>query len=132
MNLPTSAAVVFDHTALLALGSGNRMASRLVVAAHGQTGRHVYAPALCLAAAVAERPALADHVGGLPAAEVLDLDCAAACSVGHLISSRTSWQDAHAPDAARPSAEWPTGLPIVTTTPESYRGLGIATIPLNR
>jgi hypothetical protein len=128
---PTTAAVVFDHTALLALGSGSRLASRLVVAAHGQTGRHVYAPALCLAAAVAQRPALADHVGGLPALEVLDLGYAAASSVGHLISSGTPWQDAHAVDAARPSAEWPTGLPVATTTPENYRAQG-PTIPLNQ
>jgi hypothetical protein len=35
------AAVVFDHTALLTLGAGSQLASRLVVAAHGRAGRQV-------------------------------------------------------------------------------------------
>jgi hypothetical protein len=124
------AAVVFDHTALLALGSGSQLASRLVVAAHGQHGRHVYAPALCLVAAVAQRPALADHIGALPAIEVVDLGYAAASSVGRLVAGGFTWQDAQAIDTARPGAEWPGGLPVVTTFPDVYRLYGIATIPL--
>jgi hypothetical protein len=124
------AGVVFDHTALLALGSGNQLASRLVVAAHGQAGRHVYAPALCVAAAVAQRPALADHIGALPAIEVVDLAYAGARTVGALIAGGLDWQACHAVDAARPSAEWPRGLPVVTTLPDLYRPHGIASIPL--
>jgi hypothetical protein len=123
-------AVVFDHTALLALGSGSQLASRLVVAAHGQAGRHVYAPALCLVAAVAQRPALADHIGALPSIEVVDLGYAAASSVGRLVAEGLGWQDAQAIDTARPGAEWPTGLPVVTALPDAYRHYGIATIPL--
>jgi len=124
------AAVVFDHTALLALGSGSQLASGLVVAAHGQAGRHVYAPALCLVAAVAQRPALADHIGALPAIEVVDLGYGAASSVGRMVAGGLAWQDAQAIDAALPGAEWPSGLPIVTTLPDVYRPYGIATIPL--
>lgn len=124
------AGVVFDHTALLALGSGSQVASRLVVAAHGQAGRHVYAPALCLAAAIAQRPALADHIGALPAIEVVDLGYAAASSVGRLVAEGMDWQACHAVDAARPSAEWPRGLPVVTASPDLYRPYGIAPIPL--
>jgi hypothetical protein len=124
------AAVVFDHTALLALGSGSQLASRLVVAAHGQAGRHVYAPALCLAAAVAQRPGLADHIGSLPAIEVVDLGYAAASAAGHLIADGLDWQASQAVDAARPSAEWPRGLPVVTALPDLYRSYGIAPIPL--
>jgi len=123
-------AVVFDHTALLALGSGSQLASQLVVAAHGQPGRHVYAPALCLVAAVAQRPALADHIGALPAIEVVDLGYAAASSVGRLVAGGLTWQDAQAIDTARPGAEWPRGLPVVTTFPDAYHLCGIATIPL--
>jgi hypothetical protein len=124
------AGVVFDHTALLALGSGSQLASRLVVAAHGQAGRHVYAPALCLAAAVAQRPALADHLGALPAIEVVDLGYAAASSVGQLVAEGLAWQASQAVDAARPSAEWPRGIPVVTAVPEVYRPYGIAPIAL--
>lgn len=124
------AGVVFDHTALLALGSGSQLASRLVVAAHGQAGRHVYAPALCLAAAVAQRPGLADHLGSLPAIEVVDLGYAAASTVGRLIADGLDWQASQAVDAARPSAEWPHGLPVVTVLPDLYRPYGIDSIPL--
>ncbi|MGB6161267.1 MAG: hypothetical protein WCF33_11300 [Pseudonocardiaceae bacterium] len=42
-------AVVFDHTALLTLGAGNRLLAGLVAQAHAQPGRYVYAPALCVA-----------------------------------------------------------------------------------
>ena len=125
-----SVGVVFDHTALLALGAGSQLASRLVVTAHGQAGRRVYAPAMCLAAAVSDRPALADHVGALPAIEVVDLGYAAASAVGQLIAEGFAWQDAQAVDAARPSAEWPAGLPVVTAMPENYHRHGIATVPL--
>jgi hypothetical protein len=124
------AGVVFDHTALLALGSGSQLASRLVVASHGQAGRRVYAPALCLAAAVAQRPALADHIGALPAIEVVDLAYAAASTVGRLIAEGLDWQACQAVDAARPSAQWPRGLPVVTALPDVYRPYGIAPIPL--
>jgi hypothetical protein len=123
-------AVVFDHTALLALGSGSRLASQLVVAAHGRAGRHVYAPAMCLAAAVAERPALADHVGALEAIEVVDLGYAAAGNVGRMIASGADWRDAQAVHTARPSAEWLAGLPVVTAQPEVYQPYRLKTIPL--
>lgn len=122
--------IVFDHTALLALGSGSQLASRLVVAAHGQAGRHVYAPALCLVAAIAHRPGLADHVGALPVIEVVDLGYAAAASAGRLVADGLDWQASQAVDAARPSAEWPQGLPVLTAVPDLYRPYGIAPIPL--
>ncbi len=124
-------AVVFDHTALVALGSGSQLASRLVVGAHGRAGRHVYAPALCLAAAVAQRPALADHVGALEAIEVVDLGYAAAGRVGRFIAAGADWRDAQAIEAARPTAEWLAGLPVVTAQPQAYQAYGITTIRLD-
>ena len=60
---------VVDHTALAALGRGNWFMSQLVVRAASGSGVHVFASALCLAAATAERPALADHIGSLHAVE---------------------------------------------------------------
>lgn len=122
---PPPAAVVFDHTALLALGAGHRMLSGLVAQAHDDTGRYVYVPAMCLAAAVAFRPALANHVGMLPAMRVIDLDYPAAATVGSFIAASVGWRAAHAIDAARPTAEWPTGRSLLTTTPQPYSGWGI-------
>jgi hypothetical protein len=118
-------AVVFDHTALLALGAGSRMLSGLVAQAHARPGRYVFAPALCLTAAIAQRPGLADHIGVLPAMQVVDLDHPAAASVGSFVAAGVDWRTAHAIDAGRPTAEWPTGRPVVTTAPEQYSGWGV-------
>jgi hypothetical protein len=35
------------------------------------------------------------------------------------------WQGAQAIDAGRPTAEWPSGRPVITTTPEPYSDWGI-------
>ncbi len=83
-------AVVFDHTALLSL------------------------------AAVAQRPGLADHIGVLPAIQVVELDYPAAAGM--------DWRRAQAVDTGRPSAEWPNGRPVITTTPEPYSGWGVEII----
>lgn len=124
-------AVVLDHTALLTLGSGNRLLSGLVSHAHALPGRYVYTPALCLVAAVAQRPGLADHIGVLPAVQVVELDYAAAATVGGFVATGVDWRAAQAIDAGRPTAEWPSGRPIVTTTPETYTGWGVQIITVN-
>ena len=131
MSWPLPPAVVLDHTALLALGAGSRLVSWVVTKAHQEPGRYVYAPAMCLAAAVADRPALADHVGMLPAVEVIDLGYAAAAEVGRLIGGGLDWRAAHAVDASRPSLEWPAGRPVLTGVPSAYAGLGVRTISLS-
>lgn len=120
--------VVFDHTALLALGAGTALLSRIVDRAHYESGRHVYVPALCLSAAVAERPALADHIGALPAMEVLDLGFASAGVVGELVAADVDWRVAQAIDAGRPSLDWPYGRPVLTAVPEQFARWGVATI----
>jgi hypothetical protein len=126
----TRSAVVVDDTALVALGAGNQMMSRLVVAAHGAPGRYVYTPAMCLAAAVARRPRLGDHVGSLLAIHVVDLGFDGARAAGVLIAEGADWQHAHAVTAARPSPEWPTGLPVVTAAPDAYAGHDLEVISL--
>lgn len=125
MSGPPLAAVVFDHTALLTLGVGNRLLSGLVAQAHRQPGRYVYAPALCLTAAIAQRPGLADHIGVLPVIQVIELDYAAAATVGSFIATGVDWRAAHAINVGRPTADWPTGRPVLTTTPEIYSDWGI-------
>jgi hypothetical protein len=121
---------VLDHTALAALGRGHRLLSQLVDAAHRETDRHLYAPALCLAAAVAERPPLADHVGVLPAVEVVDLGYPSATAVGRLIAAGLDWRAAQAVDAGRPTIDWPAGRPVVTAVPDTYAPWGVAVITL--
>lgn len=122
------AAVVFDHTALLALGAGSQMLSGLVSQAHADPDRSVYAPALCVAAAVAHRPGLADHLGLLPAVQVVDLDHVAAAAAGGFIAAGVDWRAAQAITAGRPTPDWPTGLPVLTTTPETYVGWGVQVV----
>jgi hypothetical protein len=124
------AAVVFDHTALMAFCAGHRLLSGLVVAAHQENGRHVFVPAMCLAAASADRPALGEHVGALPAVEVVDLGYASALAVGRLVRGGLDWRAAHAAAVGRPDPEWPAGRPVVTEVPDAYAGLGVTTIRL--
>lgn len=124
-------AVVLDHTALLALGAGSHLMSRMVASAHQESGRYVYAPAICVASALAERPGLADHISALSAVEVIDLGYAGAATVGGLIAAGVDWRTAHAIDAARPTLEWPTGRPVVTALPDPYDGWGVPLITLS-
>ncbi|MFD7982487.1 hypothetical protein ACFV4M_03790 [Kitasatospora indigofera] len=115
---------VLDHTALLALGAGYPALSGFVVdAAEGRAAVHV--PALCLAAAEAQRQGVAEHVGALPGLEVEPLDLSATIAVGALIGAGTDWRIAHAVHASRPTAHHPFGRVVLTTRPELYVGTGV-------
>ncbi|MFG2197095.1 hypothetical protein [Streptomyces sp. NPDC048639] len=115
---------VLDHTALLALGAGHRQLSGLVVAA--AEGRGVgQVPALSLAAAVAERRAVGEHVASLPGLEVETLDLTASLDVGTLVGDGVDWRITHAVHLARPSAEWPRGRVVVSLRPSLYARTGI-------
>ncbi|WPO72448.1 hypothetical protein [Streptomyces sp. KN37] len=115
-----STAVIYDQTALLALGSGNRLASQFISnTEHGPT-RHVYVPALCLAAADGMRKGLAEHVGALPAAEIVELDFAGASALGVLLRDGVEWRLGQAVHLSRPTPDWPDGRPVVTTDPDLY------------
>ena len=123
-------AFVVDHTALAALGRGNWFMSRLVSNAHREPDVYVFAPALCLAAATAERPALADHIGSLHAVEIVDLAFPGAAAVGYLVAEGADWRIAHAIYAGRPTADWPTGRRVVTADPDAYVKWDVATVAL--
>lgn len=115
---------VLDHTALLALGAGYPALSGFVVdAAEGRAAVHV--PALCLAAAEAERSGVAEHVGALPGLEIEPLDLSAVIEVGALIAAGTDWRIAHAVHACRPTADHPAGRIVLTVQPELYAGTGV-------
>ncbi|GAA4908372.1 hypothetical protein ACFPM3_12640 [Streptomyces coeruleoprunus] len=118
--MTASTAVVYDESALLALGSGNSLASQFIAnTEHGPT-RHVYVPALCLTAADGSRKGLAEHVGALPSAEIVELDFAGVCAVGALMRDGVEWRLGHAIHLSRPTPDWPNGRPVVTTQPELY------------
>ncbi len=124
-------AVILDHTGLLVLGKGHRLTSALVSRAHTDAKRQVFVPAMCLAAATAERTAIGDHVGLLPALTVVELDYPDACLAGRLIGAGLSWGAAHAAAVGRPTADFPDGRPVVTAVPEEYKDSGVATIAVN-
>ncbi|MEN8649520.1 hypothetical protein ABCR94_02410 [Streptomyces sp. 21So2-11] len=120
MTRAVTRAVVYDESALLALGSGNRLASQFIANTEHSATRHVYVPTLCLAAADANREGIAEHVGALPSADIVELDFAGASAVGALVRGGLSWRIAHAVHLARPSLAWPDGCPVVTRSPDLY------------
>jgi hypothetical protein len=121
---------VLDHSALAALGAGSRALSRMVQTAHESGEYHIYVPALCLLAATATRPAIADHVGSLPGLDVVELDYPAAAATGRLVAKGIDWRLAHAIHVGRPTADWLRGRPVVTGTPQPYAGQGVAVVPI--
>ena len=126
--VPTHDTVCLDHTALLALGSGNQFLSKRVVLAARSARHGLLVPALCLTAATAQRPTLADHIGGLPVLQLIDLAFSGAARTGQVIAQGVPWEFAHAVVAARPSPEWPAGSPVLTLLPDVYQGTGTRTI----
>ncbi|MCX4824673.1 hypothetical protein OG883_33430 [Streptomyces sp. NBC_01142] len=115
-----STAVVYDNSALLALGSGNVLASQFIANTQRGPTRHVFVPAMCLAAADGARRGLADHIGALPAAEIVELDFAGASAVGALVRDGVEWRIGHAIHLSRPTIDWPDGRPVVTALPDLY------------
>src|SRR5215475_4225095 len=82
--------------------------ARAVLAEHfgveAAAGRAVLAvPALCLCAAEAHRPGIAEHIGALPV-DIEPLDLSATIPVGRLIGEGIDWRIAQAVTAALPSA----------------------------
>lgn len=133
---PLPRAVIFDDTAALALGAGNSMASRLVVEAEKDPELKVYVPALSLAAAERERAGVAEHLGALPSVQIEGVDFPAAAAVGKRLRTERGetrggeedWSGAHVLHLALPTVDWPRGRPVLTRTPDRYRGTGIRTI----
>ncbi|WP_405796366.1 hypothetical protein [Streptomyces sp. NBC_01506] len=139
---PPARAIVLDDSAALALGAGNRMASRFVVEAEKDPTLRVYIPALCLAVAEADRAGVAEHIGSLPSVDITELDFAGAAAVGKRLRGlaeadggaavEDGWSGAHALHLAMPSVEWPRGRPVLTGYPARYKGTGVRAIQLER
>lgn len=112
--------VVRDDTALLALGAGNRNASRLVVTAKAAPGRVLMVPTLCVTAADVARAGVGEYVAALPTMGTEDLALDGALAVSALVRAGFTQAHAHALHAARPTFDRPDGSVIATLTPEAY------------
>lgn len=119
-------ACLLDDSALLALGKGYPALSGFIVdAAAGKA--EVAVPTLCLCAAEARRPGIAEHVGMLPV-EIEPLELSAAMPAGRLIGNGVDWPIAHAVAAALPSATHPGGRVVLSVEPARYAGSGVEPI----
>jgi hypothetical protein len=120
-------ALIFDPTALVALGRGTPKLSGYVVTARDDPDAlRLYAPALCLTAGESEKAGLAYHVAGLPF-EIIDLGFEDARQVGAAVATGVDWRLAHALVAGRPSLDWPRGRIVVTAQPDAYKPWDITT-----
>lgn len=119
--------VVLDETALLAAGSGNRLASRLIHRAHRAEGWYLYVPAAALVEADRIRPGLAEYIASMPAMVLLELGLPAVLALG----KEETWGPAHARFAAEPTPELPDGALIATTDPGRWEGLPVRVLDVN-
>jgi hypothetical protein len=119
-------ACLLDDSAVLALGKGYPALSGFIVDAGA--GRAMLAvPALCLCAAEAQRPGIAEHVGMLPV-DIEPLDLSAAIPAGRLIGDGVDWRIAQAVAAALPSAAYPDGRVVLSVETFRYQGTGVRPI----
>jgi hypothetical protein len=119
-------ACLLDDSALLALGTGYPALSGFIVDA--AAGRAVLAvPALCLCAAEAQRPGIAEHIGMLPV-DIEPLEMSAAIPAGQLIGNGVDWRIAQAIAGALPSAVHPDGRVVLSFETERYQRTGIEPI----
>lgn len=117
---------LLDDSAVLVLGKGYPALSGFVVdAAAGRAELAV--PALCLCAAEAQRPGVAEHIGMLPV-EIEPLDLSGTFPVGRLIGRGIDWRIAQAIAAALPSAAHPDGRVVLSVDSARYEGTGIEPI----
>jgi hypothetical protein len=116
-------ACLLDDSALLALGTGYPALSGFIVDA--AAGRAVLAvPALCLCAAEAQRPGIAELIGMLPV-DIEPLELSAAIPAGQLIGDGVDWRIAQAIAGSLPSAVHPDGRVVLSVETARYQGTGI-------
>jgi hypothetical protein len=119
--------LIFDHTVLAAMGTHQQVSDLIVEIDGSDRGEWVAVPAMCLAAAEAEKAGLTRHVGYLPALRIMPLDGRETDKVGALIGLGTDWRNAHAIAVARE-----TGAPVVTLEPDGYGSYDVETITLQK
>ena len=117
---------VLDETAMVAAGTGNLLASRLIHRAHAEAGWFLYAPTCALVEADRLRSGTAEHLAALPGITVVDLDLPAALA----LARESTWALPHARYAAQPTPERPDGALIATTAPARWKGQPVRVLDL--
>lgn len=113
--------LVFDASAMLALGAGNQFVSRLVHRAGTDADLRLAAPALSLLDAERERAGMAEHVGMLDVLDIAELGFDAVAWCGPYLRAGVAAGVAHAAYLAQPSLEWIGGRPVITREPGDYQ-----------
>jgi hypothetical protein len=113
-------AAILDHTALAKFATGNRLLAQLVYAQPNHHERRIYAPTQAIYTATVQHPSLARHLDRLGVIHASQFDLAATLIVGDKVPTNVTPAVAHVVHEARPSTEWPTGRPVITTVPQMY------------
>ncbi|MDT0318314.1 PIN domain-containing protein [Streptomyces millisiae] len=124
--------LVIDHPTLLALGSGNRMASSLIHNAYRNHSNKLWVPVLCVLEADRERHGVAAHVGALEVLNAVDLTFSDILAVSQLCAAGLTPGIAHAVQVAAPSVERPEGAIVATLAPDAYQGTGTRVMDLDK
>ena len=119
--------VVLDDSAMVAVGRGNVLISRLIHRSHTEEGWHLYAPVCAVVEADRARPGTAEHLAALPGIAVVDLDLPAALAVAR----EATWATAHTKYTAQPTIERPNGAFIATAAPDHWKGQPVRVLDIN-
>ncbi|OEV12724.1 hypothetical protein [Streptomyces nanshensis] len=112
---------VFDASALLAAGAGDRLASTLIHQSNFRPEWSLYVPLGALIQAEWDRKGIAEHFAALPGVVFVEMDLPAALSVSK--ASPDAWAESHVVHVATPSPlspVSPSGATVVTVRPELY------------
>lgn len=82
---------------------------------------------MCLCAAEAQRPGIAEHVGALPV-DIEPLDLSVTIPIGRLVGEGIDWRIAHAVAVALPNALYPEGRIVLSVRPDRYQATAIQPI----
>ncbi len=120
--------VVLDESALLALGAGSVLVSRILHQSAETDVWRVHVALAALADADRVRAGIAGHVAMLDQIVFHPLDLAAVLAASR--QPRTvGWS--HTRHVARPGAERPEGARVVTITPRDWEGAGVRVLDVS-
>ncbi|WP_190087094.1 hypothetical protein, partial [Streptomyces longisporoflavus] len=119
---PHTVDVVLDESALLALGSGSVLVSRILHQSAATDSWRVHVALAALADADRTRTGVAEHLAMLDQIAFHPLDLAAVLAASG--RPRTlGWSHTH--HVAQPGSERPDGARVVTTTPGDWESAGV-------
>ncbi|MFE1443939.1 hypothetical protein [Streptomyces sp. NPDC058739] len=120
--VPAPVGVVLDEHALLALGAGDVLVSRILHRSAAADSWRVHVALAALADADRARAGVAGRVGMLDQVVFRPLDLGAVLAASGE-SRSLGWS--HTRHVARPGPERPEGARVVTTAPKDWDGAGV-------